>query len=225
MTTSFECIFYDTILKKKVPCLLIPNELYEIKTEFNRKFYCHVSFDESKFLEYAITKEELVKYSDEIVLLNNIYPTTTQIEIDYANYCIPNNIVNNYNNKTHNENELDRFEKIIKMITDVEGEISSDVFYKLAEFISYELLFMYCNRPERLFMLNLIHNQLTEQPDIMVPQMIRMTRRIFNKYNDNDEYSNYKIHNYNKYSEFYNIDFPFLININNLDYNVHYIDI
>lgn len=220
------CVLYwCPILEKKIPCLLAANEIYKVKTIFDMRIYVHCKWDFTKFTEYNVTRAEVMKYSNEMVLLNYVYPAHTQAQKDYADLCIPNKIpdVN-----TYRDDELDRFETLVGMLINVDGDISKEMFFDLCEFISYELLFELCEFDDRVFMQTLSMSKLTEQPsNVLVPQMIRMTRDVFNKYNSPKfpipEAPVYKIFNYRHWSEIDYIPFPILINIDNLDYNCNYI--
>lgn len=209
------CIFYDRILEKKVPCLLLPGRLTTVEDKMCKKIFVQVQYDSSKFVEYNITVEELDRYSSEFVNIHDIYPANTQAQIDYSTAVIPNKV-------TNDSDELDRYEAIIEMITTVNGDISKDIFYRLSDFVSYELLFQRCTYNERLFMMSLSVSELTEQPvQIFIPQMVRMTKRLFEKYTTTID-SEYDIDNYNNYYEYENT-LPITLNINNLKYNVNFI--
>lgn len=208
-----ECIFYDRRLGKKVPCLLVPNKLWVS----NGLKYCQVNFDSSKFVQFGVTKDELNRYSSDKVEFTEIYPTRTQEEIDYANFCIPNKVSNN-----HNVDELDRFESLIFMLSDV-PELNRAVFYNIADFISYDMLFFNCTHPERVFMLTISSYQLPSMPDpVLIPQIIRSVKRIMDKY-PADETIIYRIQNHRNIAEFSYLTFPLSINIPVLKHNVDYI--
>lgn len=208
-----QCIFYDRILEKKVPCLLVPNKLWVS----NGIKYCQVNYDSTKFVEYNITKNELDRYSSDQVKFTEIYPARTPEEIVYANFCIPNKVT-----ETHDIDELNRFESLIFMLSDV-PELSKAVFYNIADFISYDMLFYYCSHSDRLFMLNISTVELTSLPDpILVPQMVRSVKRIMDKY-PADETIIYRIQNYRNIAEFSYLTFPLNLNIPVLKHNVDYI--
>jgi hypothetical protein len=208
-----QCIFYDRVLAKKIPCLLVANKIHVN----NGIKYCKVTFDSSKFVEYNVTKYELDRYSSDSVKINEIYPARNQTEIDYANACIPNAISNN-----HITDELNRFESLITMLTDV-SSITSAVFYNIADFISYDLLFFYCTHNERVFLLTISTVELTSLPDpIPVPQIVRSVKRIMDKFPD-DETIIYRIQNHRDLSEFSYLTFPLSLNIPILKYNVDYL--
>lgn len=210
-----QCIFYDKFLYKQIPCLLVTNELYKITNDFDRKFYVHVEFDPSKFEEFNTSRAELLRYSKEKIKLIDIYPARSQKEIDYAINCIPNLLTNN-----HSSDELDRFESIIDMLT--ENDITRELFYNLCEFITYELLFMYCTTDEKSFFMILSASQLSEQPEvILIPQIIRMLKRIFTKYLETP-YDVIKIMNYRRFSGF-DSELPVRISLTNLKYNCNYL--
>jgi len=209
------CIFYDRILGKKVPCILIPGKIFLKSDEMSKKLYVQVHFDSSKFVEYDVTIEKLQRYSSEFVNIHELYPANTQDQINYATTVIPNLFT------TYSE-ELDRYESLVGMITDVDEDISKDMFYLLSDLISYELLFTKCTSIERQFMMSLTISKLGEQPvSILIPQMIRMTKRLFEKYTTTiDTY--YDLDNYNNYYEHDNL-LPITLNIDNLKFNVNFI--
>lgn len=221
-----DCVFYDYKLAKVVPCTLVPNEVYEVKdTLKGKEFYVRVKFDPTRFVLYDTNLDELRRYSDELIPLMDIYPSNTQTQKDYHDLVLPGGI-----SGSHASDELDRFEAIVDMLTDSKDDqnnsidISSETFYRLAEFISYELLFRYCNHTERMYMLTLSAVQITEEPDpIPIPQLLRMSRRIFDKFPTYDLPENtYKIYNYRHFGDIEYIPFPLVINAVNLDYNVHF---
>lgn len=210
-----ECVYYERNLGKKVPCILIPGELHSKTNDLVRKTYVHIYFDSTRFVEFGVTEGELNRYCSEFININELYPTNTQAQKDYANAVIPNGF-------TNNSDELDRYEAIINMITDVSGDISKNMFYLLSDLVSYELLFTKCTYDERIFMMGLSSSQLNVQPDpIKVPQMIRMTKRLFEKYTDTVD-TNYDIDNYNYYY-IHDGALPIVLNIDNLKYNVNFI--
>lgn len=216
--SSLSCVFYDKTLNKKVPCFIVPDKVYELDYNYSIRTFVQIVYDYSKLQDYNLTVQELVRYSVQHVMINDIYPATNETEINYANANIPNLVSDTNNFYT---NELNRFEKILDMITDSDN-LNTQTFYILAEFISDELLFSYCSQNDRLFMLYLSNTVLTNQPGfIPVPQMVRMTRKIFEKFSN--EYRNYKIFNKRKYHEFNYISFPILINYDNLHYNVNFL--
>jgi hypothetical protein len=211
------CIFYDKTLKKSVPCILIPNTLWVEQNERYRVFFIQVKYDTSKFEEYSVTQQELNRYSSEFVKFHDLYPVNTQNQIDYANLVIPNLI-------TNNEDELDRYEALISMITDVEGDITTENFYNLAGIISYELLFLRCTYEERMWLFSLSLQILVEQPPfVLVPQMIRMVKTLFTKYTNADICPFFNIDNYNNYSAHKNT-LPIPLNIQIFRENCMFID-
>lgn len=225
-----QCIFYDFKLGKQIPCLLDKNVIHDVETRFDKKYYVHVSFDDTKYTQYNTNRDELIRYSSEFVSINEIYPATIQAELDYINETFPKKYAKSsipfLTTTTHSSDELDRFEKIIDMITDVVGNISRDNFIKLIDFINYELVFTYCNQTERDFLDTLSESQLVSQPGTTeVPQILRMLIRIFSKA-DSSWYTSpndtYKIINRRNFSGF-DSDFPFIIDLVNLEYNVNFI--
>jgi hypothetical protein len=212
------CVFYEYKLRKKIPCVLIPGKIYVENNSTKRITKAHVYFDKSKSEEYGVTYEEFIRYSTEFVDIYFLYPANTQSEINYLNTVIPESYTNNYD-------ELNRFEAIITMITNTENDISREMFYILSDLVSYELLFNYCEYSERIFMMSLSTEKLVHQPNVvLIPQMVRMTKRIFSKYSNNidniDTY--YDLDNYNNYYEYSNI-LPITINVDNLKHNVNFI--
>lgn len=209
------CIFYSERLNTKVPCILIPGEIKVIENGIKRDIYVHVYFDESKFTEYGLTHIKLKRYCSEFVNIYEIYPAVTSGQINYANTVIPNG-------STNNSDELDKYEAIITMLTSTNNDISREMFYILSDLISYELLFNYCEYNERVFMMSLSMTKLVDQLNVvLVPQMIRMTKRIFNKYSSNTA-TYYDLDNYNNYYEHDGV-LPITLNIDNLKYNVNFI--
>jgi hypothetical protein len=209
------CVFYDRVLEKKVPCILIPEKLYINELSFKKEIYVHVYFDTTKYVEYSVTEKELIRYSSEFVNVNELYPANTQAQLDYITAVVPNLV-------TNNSDELDRYEALITMITETVGDISKDLFYLLSDFVSYELLFTKCILEERQFMLSLSATKLTEQPvSVLVPQMVRMMKRLFEKYTTAIS-TEYDIDNYNNYYE-HDSSLPFELNIDNLKFNSTYV--
>lgn len=209
------CIFYDRILKKQVPCKMIPGKIFSKSNEMYKKLYIQVYFDSSKFTEYNVNIEKLERYSSEFINIHELYPANTQTQINYANTVIPN-VFTTYSD------ELDRYESLINMVTDITGDISKDMFYFLSDLVSYELLFTKCISTERQFMMSISNSKLTEQPTIiLIPQIIKMTRRLFEKYTSVIDVE-YDLDNYNNYYEYENV-LPITLNIDNLKYNVNYI--
>lgn len=210
-----KCVFYNQTIQKKVPCILIPGELYGKTSDYKRKLYVHVYFDPTEYINYNVTQEELNRYCSEFVNIYDIYPMNTIDQQNYANAVIPDKV-------TNNSDELDRFEAIVNMLTDVSGDIDDEMFYYLADFISYELLFTYSTQQERVFMLTISSIQLTEQPLVVeIPQIVRMTKRIFEKFTEPID-SLYDIDNYNNYHTYKDI-LPRTLNIDFLKYNVNFI--
>jgi hypothetical protein len=213
-----KCLFYDKTLNKKIPCILVPNKLY-IK-EGDR--FCKVTYDDTLFVEYSTNFNELNRYSTDNIDIFDIYPANTVEEIAYANACIPNNTTVN-----HKYDELIRFEKIVTMLTNVET-IRTDFFYKLADFLSYDLLFFYLNQAERMIMLTIctylipLENVAMLMIDGVIPvkPYLRTIKRIFDKYPE-DNTVKYYVQNIRNLAEFYYISFPLELNIPYLKTNVN----
>lgn len=220
-------VFWCDKLEKLVPCNLRTNYCVNKQSAEGKRYYIRADYDFDKFAEFNITKEEVYRYSDEFVLLNRIYPAETQTQIDYYTEVIPNKITTG----DHKNSELDRFEAIVNMLCNFTGELNSEVFFNLTEFITFEILFTYCDLNDRLFMQQLASVQLTEQPQtVLVPQLVRMAKTIFNKMdlslpvyqslsNGAYNYKIYKIFNERHFSEFDYIPFPLLLNVDILKYN------
>lgn len=200
-----------TFFKKKIPCTIVPNQVFTISGQK----YCKVLFDESKYID--LTKEEVARYCSDTVRIFDIYPANNGQEIAYADACIPNKVTDNFYYK-----ELSRLLKIIEMITNTEN-VKSSVFYQLADFISYEILFKYCTHTDRMFMLN-ISNNLLSDANVPVPEIskyiVTMTKTIFDNY-PKDNTIVYYIQNYNNLIEFAYLTFPLPINIPILKQNVN----
>jgi len=212
-----KCLFYDKTLNKKIPCILVPNKLY---TKDSDRF-CKVIYDDTLFSEYNTNINELNRYSIDSVDIFDIYPANSSDEITYANTCIPNNITIN-----HKNDELTRFEKIITMLTNVET-IKTDFFYKLADFLSYDLLFFYLNQAERIVMLTMstyiipLENVSMLMINGVIPTKpyLRSIKRIFDKY-PNDNTVKYFVQNIRNLAEFSYINFPLELNIPYLKANI-----
>lgn len=229
---SDSVLYYCKELQKDIPAKLKTNFFEIHETHIGKRFYVKCEYDFDEFLNYNVTKEEVYRYCNEVVQINEVYPATTQAEIDYFDLVKPNLITNVTD---HEHDELDRFEKLVSMICDFTGDLDIDVFFNLAQFIGYELLFTYCNYTERVFFQTLTLSVLTEQPDpVEIPQMVRMTRTIFNNIDithhmfnllKNGASSNklYKLFNIRRYSEFDYIPFPMLIDVDNLRLNCDFI--
>lgn len=227
-------LFYDQILSKAIPCNIEPNFCEIQETQLGRRYYVRCKYDFTQFATYNVTKEEVYRYSSEIVQLNDVYPANTQAQIDYFNLVAPDKIINA---NDHESDEMDRFEAMIDMICDFTGDLDIDVFFNLAQFISYELLFTYCNQNERIFFQTISSVLLTQQPNpVEVPQMVRMVRAIFDKVDTAHPKFNtlkngaspnklYKLYNSRRYSELDYIPFPILIDIEVLEQNVNFITI
>jgi len=212
-----KCLFYDKVLQKKIPCNLVPNKLH---TKDGDRF-CKITYDDTLFNTYNTNLNELNRYSTDNIDIFDIYPANTQSEIDYADTCIPNNISIN-----HKYDELIRFEKIVTMLTDVET-IKTDFFYKLADFLSYDLLFFYLNQAERVKMLTIstylipLENVSMLMIDGVIPvkPYLRTTKRIFDKYPE-DNTVKYYVHNIRNLAEFSYLTFPLELNIPYLKANI-----
>ena len=229
---SDSVLFYCKILEKTIPAKLKTNFFEPHETHLGTRYFVKCEYDFDEFSNYTVTKEEVYRYCSEIRQVNDVYPATTQAEIEYFNLVKPNSI----SNETDNEHdELDRFEKLISMICDFTGDLDIDVFFNLAQFIGYELLFTYCNYTERVFFQTITISMLTEQPDpVEIPQMVRMTKEIFSNIDTTHHKFNllkngasthklYKLYNIRRYSEFDYIPFPMLIDIENLETNCNFI--
>ncbi len=202
------CVFYT--IEKKIPCVLIPGEIYVKNMSFKREMYVHVYFDTTKYAEYDVTQGLLSRYCCEFVNIHDLYPANNQTQLDYITAVVPNGFTNNSD--------------LITMITTVSGDINKDLFYLLSDLVSYELLFTKCTLEERYFMAGISAVQLTEQPNIVpVPQMVRMVRRLFEKYTSAIS-SEYDIDNYNNYYEHTDV-LPLELNTDNLKFNVNYINV
>lgn len=225
-----QCVFYDFKLKKQVPCLLEKDILYDVETRFDIQYYVHVSFDDTKYTEYNTNRNELIRYSSEFVPINEIYPATIQDELDYIENTFPKKFaktdISFLTTSTHSSDELDRFEKVISMLTSTIGNISRENFIKLIDFVNYELVYTYCNSTERDFLNTLSASHLESQPNtVEVPQIVRMLKQIFSKSDSSwytSPYDTYKIINRRNFSGF-DSDFPYIINLGYLEYNVNYI--
>lgn len=209
------CVYYDRSLQKKVPCFLVPNRMSTKETSFEKTV--KILHDPSTTGAFSVSKNEFIRYSTDTQRLLDLYPYRTDDEKTYADACIPRTIPND---TTFFEDELKRFEQLIVMLTDVES-IKSDFFYKLADFISYDLLFMYNTHSQRVFMLTICTVVLPYVPSPMPVSwsMIHSVKRIFDKY-PNDDTLVYNIQNIRNLAEFSYLTFPLSINIPVLKTNV-----
>jgi hypothetical protein len=137
-----------------IPCFLVPNKVYTID---NRK-YVNISWDPTQFATYNINIEELIRYSKLTIRLVDLYPNTNSSQLTYAQACMPNLIANT---STFENDELVRFQTLVNMILNTTNPITSDTFYKVADFLSYEVLFLYLQTNERHFMLYIATHTLT----------------------------------------------------------------
>lgn len=230
MSVSKLCLFYDSRIQKKVPCLIKEDSVYEVKDDFGIQYYIHVEFDSSRYSTFNTFREELLRFSSEFVKLNDIYPAETQSEIDYADSVLPKILgrvtTPHLTTSSHNSDELDRFEKIVDALTDVVGTVSATTYVRLLNFILYEVYFLYTNSTERSFIDSLSASQLVSQPGtVYVPQIIRMLKKLFSKIDSSfytGAYSGWKILNFKNMNEFES-DVPKILNLTNLQYNVNYI--
>ncbi len=225
---DMSCIFYDYKLCKIVPCNLIPNYFparVNRSEPSERQYIVKVSFDPTKYSQYNVNHNELLRYSSEYVDIFDLYPATNQTEIDYAISCFPNIIPNN---STYCSDELKRFEKLIKMFVSTDT-IDKDIFYMLADFTSYELLFRYNTHEEKQFMMYISNYIITEVPaQIQCAEMIRTVWYIKEKYpNTLTDDTYYRIYNYRNISEFNIYTYPILLDIQkfytNIDFLIPYI--
>ena len=226
MSVSKNCLFYDRHLGKILPCFIVPNMIYSNTDSSDWRKYCKIMFDQTLYTTYGTNQDEIDRYSIDSVKIIDIYPARTLVEIAYATSMIPNKT-----SLTHEVDELNRMEQIITMITD-SVSIKSGFFYKLADFISYELLFTYLNHNERVFMMTMCNAPFTlgniaafipgGPSTTPVPQMIRMTKRIFDQY-PADTTIVYGIQNIGNLAAFDYIPFPLGINIPIMRANINFL--
>jgi hypothetical protein len=141
------CLFYDKRLNKPVPCFIIPTKIYAdaggIKT-------VGIHYDRSKFQEFSVTQQELYRYSTDRVRLKDLYPNANQEEHDYAMACFPNHIANA---ATYKVDELKRFRRIIGIILAGNNhQLSYDMYIRICDFVSYDILFTTLDQIDRGFM-------------------------------------------------------------------------
>lgn len=215
-------IYYCHRLEKGIPCTLKPNIFKATETEVGKRFYIHIAYDEPNFVN--LTLEEVYRYCTEVVQINELYPYETQAQQDYYNAVIPNKIISG---GTHNEDELERFHCVIKELLNFTGSIDTRTFYYMSEFISYELMFTYCDYNDRVLLqtIGVIPPPLTEVPEPRSRRfdlVILMTKMLFDKFGCNPTVE-YKILNSRYYSQFDYIPFPLLINTTYLITNINYI--
>jgi hypothetical protein len=222
-------LYHNHILNKTIPAFLDQNSIEVSETPVGKIFYVKTRYDFELFPKYFLNKEEVYRYGGEVIPISDIYPANTQKEILYYNEVHPNKI----SHKDHKYKELDRYEKTIQMLTNSshhmshihDDDVSKKSFYNLAELISYELLFIYCNQPERIFMQTISVMGLTVQPTtVLATQILKMVRLIFNHYAEHTEYDVYKLFNVKRLSEFDYISFPILISIPLLDQNLRFLE-
>jgi len=214
-------IFYCPIIKKKIPGTLVINNLFRECTEYHLNLYVVIKYDFSKFGIFSLKRDEVYRYSKQVVDIKNVYPYNTQSEKDYADSVIPKYVESIITD--HQEKELNRYETIITELINV-NEISYNMFYSLCEFLSFEVLFELCDLTDRIFFQTMSAIQLTEQPDpVRVPQIVRLLKLLFDKFSVQD--IQFKIIDFDHFKEFDYLSFPIVINIVNLEYNINYITI
>lgn len=214
------CLFYDRDLNKTIPCILIPNQVYTI----DHRKYVNITFDTTKFNEFNTNIEELIRYSKFTIKLVDLYPNTNEEELIYAQKCIPNNI---FDIKTFENDELLRFKKLIEMCLNTTNPIIPDTFYKLADFLSYEIMLLYLKPNERKFMftiatyplnmnnvINIINSN--EGIDIIIPYLLTCLN-LFTSYNYTDNH--YYIQNIMNLANT-GLTFPLVINVPLLQKNL-----
>lgn len=223
---SLSCLYYDKILQKTVPCFIVPNKLYTFADD--RK-HVNVMYDRDKFVEYGVSLQELYRYSLDTVLLIDLYPNTTVDQLAYAQACIPNKIANA---TTYKLDEVNRVLALVGMIIS-QGSITSDTFYKLCDFLSYEVLFTTLEQIDRLFMGCIASVVLTTQNIAAIitqfggvvptkPYLLA-TRNLFNIYPDDNTTSVYYLQNIMNLTDVvktYNIVFPQQLTITTLRNNI-----
>lgn len=216
------CLFYDKTLNKTIPCILVPNQLYTVEM---RK-YANISFDITQLATYNLTLNELLRYSAFNVRLMDLYPNTSNDELLYAQSCIPNLIANA---GTFEYDELVRFQKLVDMLLDV-NEITADTFYKIADFLSYEVLFLYLQANERRFMLTIATINLTPENvnaiivsnggiDTIKPYL-KTCLKLFTSFNYTD--NNYYVRNIMNLANI-GVTFPLVINVPLLQSNIQFL--
>lgn len=155
MTTN-NCLYYDPVLQKPIPCFIVPNQVYTIE---NRK-YVNITWDTTQFDAYNTSLNELNRYSSDTIRLLDLYPNTTSAQLTYATACFPNLIANP---STYENDELVRCQALVNMVLNVTSPdtVSKDTFFKVADFLSYEVLFLVLQHVEREFMLTIANVPLT----------------------------------------------------------------
>lgn len=223
--SNLNCLYYDRILQKTIPCILVPNKIY---TDRDGRKVVNITYDDSKFTEYNTNIEELYRYSYDTIRIMDLYPNTNSDQLAYAQACIPNKIANI---STFRDDELTRIYTLVEMIIN-NTTLHLDTFLKICDFISYEILFVILDHISRLFMAYIANNTLNEQnigPVLAgfggaVPGKIfvRLVYLVFSNY-ESLLLPNYNIQNIASLSDVikrFNVIFPIPLDINILNANV-----
>lgn len=205
-------VYYDRILQKTIPCTLRENFIEEKESEIGTRFYVRVSYDFASFATFTVSRDEVYRYSSEVRLINDIYPYTTQAEIDYYNAVFPNKVVTP--KEDHALKELERFETIITDLIGNVVEISLQVLYSLSKLISWELMFMYCDYDDRVMLQtcgNVLINYIPLDLSHRFMAVARMSRLVTSKRLSNGVSPRFKIMNIRHFSEYLYIEYPLVI--------------
>jgi hypothetical protein len=224
------CLFYDKRLNKPVPCFIIPTKIYSdagnIKT-------VGIHYDRSKFQEFSVTQQELYRYSTDRIRIKDLYPNTNQEEYDYAMACFPNQIANA---STYKTDELKRFRKIINIILDGNNrQLSYDMYIRICDFVSYDILFTTLDQIDRGFMKLIANFPLTNENITGYLAMFggQVPSKLFVKLcNDvltthQSDFVNYSLQNNMNLTDVsveYNLTFPININLHLLTDNAAFLE-
>ena len=217
MTTN-NCLYYDPVLQKTIPCFIVPGTIYTINNS-NEK-YCKILYDYNNFINFNVTANEVARYSSDTIRIIDIYPNTTSEQFSYAQACIPNLISNQ---STFEIDELNRMYALVTMLVNV-SPLQPNFFYNLADFISYDILFTYLTDAERQFMAEISNVAITSVPTVTpsLMCMLNMCNTIFTAFPvDNTQL--YYIQNIKNLAAFTSITFPIPLNIPILKQNIAYL--
>lgn len=209
-----QCLFYSYILNKPIPCTLLANTILTVNTSK----YVQVLFDPTQYSTYGLTDNLVTRYCSDQIRLLDIYPARNSQEIAYATSVMPNLVSDN-----HIADDTARILSIIQMLG---SPISANVFYQLADFLSYEMLLYYCQPSDRNFLLTICTYDMQADSipipsPIPIPHILQMISTIFAAYPDNTV--TYYIQDYKYFAEFATLTYPIPLNIPVLKTNLVYL--
>lgn len=224
------CLFYDYKLNKPVPCFIVATKIFLDESGVKT---IGIHYDRSKFQEFSLCIEELYRYSCDRVRIKDLYPNTNQEEYDYAMACFPNNVPSV---STFKDDELKRYRKIIGIILDANNRtLTYDMYIRLCDFVSYDILFTTLGQVDRGFM-KLIANYPLANENIstylgmfggVVPSklFIKICNDVLTTYQS--DFINYNLQNNMNLTDVsiqYNLVFPINVNLSLLTANVAYLE-